>query len=70
MQAIWPYWPAAQQQTRTLRRQKLDLFYVKFNAKFHERGFLFLKVAESSQKLAKTKVGQKNANWRRSEAKG
>ena len=30
----------------------------------------FLKATGSGQKVAKTKVVRKNANWRRSEAKG
>ena len=36
MQAILLYWFAAQQQTGTLRRQKIGLLYVKFNAEFNE----------------------------------
>ena len=39
MQAIWLYWFAAQQQTSTLRRQKVGFFYVKFNAEFNELFF-------------------------------
>ena len=35
MQAISLYWFAAQQQTSTLRRQKIGLFYAKFNAEFN-----------------------------------
>ena len=43
---------------------------MKFNAEFNELRPFFLKVTESGQKVAKTKVVQKNANWRRSETKG
>ena len=36
MKVISLYWFAAQQQTRTIRRQKIGLFYLKFNAEFNE----------------------------------
>ena len=55
MQAISLYWFAAQQQTRTLRRQKLDFFYVKFSAEINERS-LFL---QKQQELAKKRLKQK-----------
>ena len=70
MQTILLYWFPAQQQTSTLRRQKIDLFYVKLNAEFNEVSLFFLKTTESYQKMTKTKVVRKNANWRRWEAKG
>ena len=70
MQTISLYWFLAQQQTSTLRRQKIDLFYVKLNAEFNEVSLFFLKTTESYQKMTKTKVVRKNANWRRWEAKG
>ena len=35
MQAISLYWFPAKQQTSTLRRQNIGLFYVKFNAQFN-----------------------------------
>ena len=70
MQTILLYWFPAQQQTSTLRRQKIDLFYVKLNAEFNEVSLCFLKTTESYQKMTKTKVVRKNANWRRWEAKG
>ena len=41
MQAILLYWFAAQQQTSTLRRQKIGLFYLKFNAEFNELSLFF-----------------------------
>ena len=69
MQAILLYWFAALQQTSTLRRQKIGSLYVKFNAEFNEIK-LFLKATGSGQKMTKTGVVRKNANWRRSEAKG
>ena len=56
------------QQSSTLRRQKTDLFYVKFNAEFNES--FFLKAIGSGQKLAKAKVVRKNADWRRLAAEG
>ena len=62
MQAISLYWFAVQQQTSTLRRQKIGLFYAKFNAEFN--GSVFFSTG-SGQKMAKTKVVQKNANRRR-----
>ena len=52
------------------RRQKISLFYVKFNAGFDELSFFFLKATGSGEKMGKAKVVRKNANWRRSEAKG
>ena len=69
MQAILLYWFAVQQQTCTLRRQKFGLLYVKFSAEFIELS-LFLKAIGTGQKMAKTKAVRKNANRRRSEAKG
>ena len=36
MQAISLYWFAAQQQTSTLRRQKISLFDVEFSADFND----------------------------------
>ena len=65
MQAMLLYWFAAQQQTSILRWQKIDLFYVKFNAEFNEVSLFFPKTTESYQKMTKTKVVRKNANWRR-----
>ena len=62
MQAVSLYWFAAQQETRTLRRQKIRLFDAKTSADFNEFSLLFLKATESVQKMAKTKVVQKNAN--------
>ena len=41
MQAISLYWFVAQQQTSTLRLEKIGLFDVKFSADFNELG-LFL----------------------------
>ena len=41
IQAILLYWFAAQQQTSTLRRQKIGLLYVKFHAEFNELSFFF-----------------------------
>ena len=70
MQAVSLYWFAAQQQTSTLRRQKIDFFDVKFNANFNELSIFFLKATGRCQKVARTKVVRTNANWRRSEAKG
>ena len=61
MQVISLYWFAAQQKTSTLRRQKIGLFDVKL---------FFLKATGNDQKMAKTKVVRKNANWRHSETKG
>ena len=55
MQANLLYWFAAWQQTGTLRRQKIGLFYVKFNAEFNEIK-LFLKATGSSQKMTEIKV--------------
>ena len=52
------YWFAAQHQTSTFTRQKFGLF------------FFFSKQQEGVEKMAKTKVVQKNANSRRSETKG
>ena len=66
MQEISLYWFVAQQQTSTFRRQNFSLFYLKFSADFNE---LSLKVTRSDQKMAKTKIGSKNAYRRRSEAK-
>ena len=44
------YWFAAQQQTSRSRRQKFDLFYLKFSAEFNELSLKFLK----RQEVAKT----------------
>ena len=70
MQAISLYWLVAQQQTSTLRQQKIGLFNAKFSADFNDFSFFFLKATGSGQKMAKPKVVQKNTNWRRSEDKG
>ena len=70
MQAILLYWFAAQQQTSTLRRQKISLFDAKFSADFNELKSFLLKATGSRQKMAQTKVVRRNANWCRSEAKG
>ena len=64
MRAILLYWFAVQQQTSTLWRQKIGLFYMKFNEEFNELSLFFWR------KKTKAKVVRKNANWRRSEAKG
>ena len=66
MQAILLYCFATQQQTST----KSGLLYVKFNAEFNELSLFFLKATRSGQKITKTKVVRKNANWRQSGAKG
>ena len=63
MQAILQYWFAAQQQASTFRRQKFDLFYLKFSAEFNELSLSFYK-------MPKTKVVQKNAYMHVSESKG
>ena len=65
MQAILMYWFAAQQQTSKFRLQKFELFYLKFSSEFNE-----LKATGIAQKMAKTKIVQKNAYMRYSEAKG
>ena len=70
MQAISQYWFAAQQQTSILKPKKFGLFYLKFTAKSNEISLFFLKATGSGQKMSKTKVVRKNANRRRSEAKG
>ena len=70
MQAISLHWFAAQQQTDTPRRQKIGLFDTKFSADFNELSLLLLSQQKVAKKMAKTKVVRKNANWRRSEAKG
>ena len=57
---------AANQYTQTA---KIGLFYVKFNAQLNEISFFFLKATESDEKMAKTKVLRKSANWRRSKCK-
>ena len=41
MQAILLYWFAAQQQTSTLRRQKIGFFYMKFSAAFNRLSLFF-----------------------------
>ena len=41
MQAILLLWFAAQQQASTLRRQKINLFYVKFSVQFDELNLSF-----------------------------
>ena len=46
MLAISLYWFAAQQRTSTLRLQKIDLFYVKFNAQFNKLSHFFQKQQE------------------------
>ena len=66
MQAILLYCFATQQQTS----MKSGLLYVKFNAEFNELSLFFLKATRSGQKMTKTKVVRKNANWRQSGAKG
>ena len=53
------YWFALQQETSTLRRQKLDLVYVKFSAQFNELSLFFLKTPKKRLKMAKTKVVRK-----------
>ena len=53
MQAISLCWFAAQQQTNTLRRPKIGLFYVKFNAEFNELSLFFLKATGSGQKMTR-----------------
>ena len=68
MKPITLYWFDAQQQTITLKRQKFDMFSVKFSAEFNE--LFFIKATGRGQKMTKTKVVRKNANRRRSEAKG
>ena len=50
MQAILLYWFAAQQQTSILRWQKIDLFYVKFNAEFNEVSLFFQKQQKVTKK--------------------
>ena len=69
MQVISLYWFVAQQQTSALTRQKFGFFYAKFSAKFNEIS-IFLKATGRGQKMAKTKVVQKNTKRRRSETKG
>ena len=57
--------------TSTLGRQKIGLFYVKYNAQFNKLfKSLSLKAIRSGERMAKTKVVRKNANWLRSEGKG
>ena len=70
MQAMLLCWFAAQQQTKTVRRQKFGLFYVKFNAEFNKLSLFFLKPTGTAQKMVKIKVFRKNADSRRLEAKG
>ena len=70
MQPVSVFWLAVQQHTRTLKRQKFGLFYVKFSAEFNELSlFFFLKATRSGQKIAKTEVVPNNANKCHSEAK-
>ena len=70
IKAILLYWFAAQQQTSTLTRQKKIFFYSKFSAEFSEISLFFLKTTGRGQKMAKTKVVQKNPKRRRSGTKG
>ena len=67
MLATLLYLSAVQQQTSTLTRQNFYFFYGKFSAERHVISCFFVIVSGSGQKMAKTKVVQKNANWRRSE---
>ena len=62
MQGILLYWFAAQ--------QKIGLFNAKFSADFNELLSFLVNTTGSGQKMAKTKVVRKNANWRCAEAKG
>ena len=57
-------------QAISLSRQKFGLFFVKFSAEFNKLNLFFLKATGTGQKMAKTTVVRKNANRRRSEAKG
>ena len=71
MQGILLYWFGTQEQTSTLRRQKIGLFDAKFSAGFNELlSFLVKTTGSGKKKLAKTKVVRKNDNWRCVEAKG
>ena len=49
------YWFAAQQQTSTLRRQKISFFYVKFSAEFDELSFFYWKQQDVAKKWLKLK---------------
>ena len=69
MQTISLCWFAVLQQTSAFRRQKIGLLNGKFNAQFNELSF-FSERNKKWPKMVKTKVVRKNANQRRSEAKG
>ena len=47
------YWFAAQQQTSTFRRQKIDPFYLKFRAELNEFVLRLQTQQEEAQKLLK-----------------
>ena len=51
---------AAQQQTDAIRRQKLDLFQLKFGTEFNEFSLFFYKPQEVPKKWLKLKQSRKN----------
>ena len=69
IQAILLCWFALQQQTSTLTWQKF-VFFMRNLVQNLIQLVLFLKAMGKGQKIVKSKVVQKNANWRRSETNG
>ena len=53
-QVVSLYWFAAQQQTSTFRRQKIDSFYLKFKAELNEFIPKLQKQQEKAQSLLKS----------------
>lgn len=67
MQSISLYWFTVQQQTSLFRRRKFGLFYLEFSAKFSL--FSIAKINGKYTNMVATKIVQKNADRRLSEAK-